>query len=133
MNRHAGNQLLTRTPARRFGYAASRPPPRAWNVWNKTPSRELNRVRALPSTMHDHELTKERREREKAEVLKRFRSFAKRSTWKKSQVSRELGVSLSTVDRWLDGHDKIMLASMLEIRRFLAERERGSLSGQKYL
>ncbi|MBV8417385.1 MAG: helix-turn-helix domain-containing protein [Verrucomicrobia bacterium] len=82
--------------------------------------------------MHDHELTKELREREKAEVLKHFRSFAKRSAWKKSRISRELGVSLSTVDRWLDGHDKIMLASMLEIRRFLTERERDSLSGQKY-
>jgi hypothetical protein len=82
--------------------------------------------------MHDHELTKELREREKAEVLKRFRSFAKRSAWKKSRISRELGVSLSTVDRWLDGHDKIMLASMLEIRRFLTKRERDSLSGQKY-
>jgi len=102
------------------------------NIWNKTPSRELNKVRALPSTMHDHELTKELREREKAEVLKRFRSFAKRSAWKKSRISRELGVSLSTVDRWLDGHDKIMLASMLEIRRFLAQRERDSLSSQKY-
>lgn len=102
-------------------------------IWNKTPSGELYRVRALPSTMHDHELTKERREREKTEVLKRFRSFAKRSTWKKSRISRELGVSLSTVDRWLNGHDKIMLASMLEIRRFLAERERNSLLGQQYL
>jgi hypothetical protein len=52
---------------------------------------------------------------------------------KVADIQRELGVSLSTVDRWLDGHDKIMLASMLEIRRFLAERERDSLSGQKYL
>jgi hypothetical protein len=75
--------------------------------------------------MHDYELTKERREREKAEVLLRFRTFAKRSTWKKARISRELGVSLSSVDRWLGGHDKILLASMLEIRRFLQERERG--------
>jgi hypothetical protein len=58
-----------------------------------------------------------------------FRTFAKRSTWKKARISRELGVSLSTVDRWLDGHDKIMLASMLEIRRFLEEREEHDLSG----
>ena len=74
-----------------------------------------------PSCMHDYKLTRERREREKAEVLMRFRTFAERSTWKKARLSRELGVSLSTIDRWLHGHDKIMLASMLEIRRFLRE------------
>jgi hypothetical protein len=74
--------------------------------------------------MHDCKLTREYREREKAEVLMRFRTFAERSTWKKARISRELGVSLSTVDRWLHGHNKIMLASMLEIRRFLEERER---------
>ena len=79
--------------------------------------------------MQDYKLTRERREREKAETLMRFRTFAKRSTWKKARISRELGVSLSTVDRWLDGHDKIMLASMLEIRRFLEEREEHDLSG----
>jgi hypothetical protein len=79
--------------------------------------------------MQDHKLTRERREREKAEALMRFRTFAKRSTWKKARMSRELGVSLSTVNRWLDGHDKIMLASMLEIRRFLEEREEHDLSG----
>ena len=77
--------------------------------------------------MNDYRLTRERREREKTETLMRFRNFAKRSTWKKTRISRELGVSLSTVDRWLDGHDKIMLASMLDIRRFLAEREQADL------
>jgi hypothetical protein len=75
--------------------------------------------------MHDYELTKEEREQEKVKVLMRFRTFAKRSTWKKARISRELGVSLSTVDRWLGGHDQIRQASMLEIRRFLEERERG--------
>ena len=79
--------------------------------------------------MHNYKLTRERREREKAETLMRFLTFAKRSTWKKARISRELGVSLSTVDRWLDGHDKIMLASMLEIRRFLEEREQHDLPG----
>jgi Homeodomain-like domain len=79
--------------------------------------------------MHDYKRTRERREREKIETLMRFRTFAKRSTWKKARISRELGVSLSTVDRWLDGHDKIMLASMLEIQRFLEEREQPDLSG----
>jgi len=69
--------------------------------------------------------TRERIEEEKAEVLMRFRTFAERSTWKKVQISRELGVSVSTVDRWLHGHDKIMLASMLEIRRFLQQRGGG--------
>jgi hypothetical protein len=66
---------------------------------------------------------KERREREKVEVLMRLRSFAERSRWKKARLSRELGVSTSTVDRWLDGQDNILLASMFEIRRFLEERE----------
>jgi len=66
---------------------------------------------------------KERREREIAEVLMRFRTFAGRSKWKKARISRELGVSLSTVDRWLAGHDKILLASMLAIRRFLEKWE----------
>jgi hypothetical protein len=66
---------------------------------------------------------KERREREKAEVLARFRAFAERSKWKKARISRELGVSLSSVGRWLGGHEKIFLASMLAIRRFLQERE----------
>jgi hypothetical protein len=92
---------------------------------NKAPTFGLNREEVSPLAMHDYELTKERREREKAEVLLRFRTFAKRSTWKKARISRELGVSLSSVDRWLGGHDKILLASMLEIRRFLQERERG--------
>ena len=64
---------------------------------------------------------KERREREKTEVLARFRAFAQRSHWRKTRIARELGVSLSTVDRWLCGHDKILLASMLDIRRFLGE------------
>jgi hypothetical protein len=66
---------------------------------------------------------KERREREIAQILMRFRTFAERSKWKKARISRELGVSLSTVDRWLAGHDKILLASMLAIRRFLEEWE----------
>jgi hypothetical protein len=66
---------------------------------------------------------KERTEREKVEVLARFRAFAEQSKWQKARISRELGVSLSTVDRWLGGHDKILLASMLDIRRFLREWE----------
>jgi hypothetical protein len=66
---------------------------------------------------------KARREREKAEILRRFRTFAERSEWKKARISRELGVSLSTVDRWLGGQDKILLASMLAIRRFLEKWE----------
>jgi hypothetical protein len=68
-------------------------------------------------------IQKECIEREKAEVLARFRAFAERSKWKKVRISRELDVSLSTVDRWLGGHDKILLASMLAIRRFLGEWE----------
>ena len=67
---------------------------------------------------------KERREREKADVLARLRARAGRSKWKKARISRELGVSLSSVDRWLGGHEKILLASMLAIRQFLQERER---------
>jgi transcriptional regulator with XRE-family HTH domain len=59
----------------------------------------------------------------KAEVLARLRAFAERSKWKKARISRELGVSLSTVERWLNGHDTILVASMLAIRRFLRERE----------
>ena len=62
-------------------------------------------------------------EREKAEILTRFRTFADQSEWKKVRISRELGVSLSTVDRWLGGQDKILLASMLAIRRFLEKWE----------
>jgi hypothetical protein len=65
---------------------------------------------------------RERREHEIAKVLTRFRTFAARSKWKKARISRELGVSLSTVDR-LAGQDKILLASMLAIRRFLEEWE----------
>jgi hypothetical protein len=79
--------------------------------------------------MRDYKLTREQRERQKVETLMRFRTFAKRSTWKKARISRELGVSLSTVDRWLDGHDKIMLSSMLEIRRFLEKREQNDIAG----
>src|ERR1700738_4656230 len=56
---------------------------------------------------------RERREREKVEILMRFRSFAERSKWKKARLSRELGVSISTVERWLDGQENILLASML--------------------
>jgi transcriptional regulator with XRE-family HTH domain len=67
--------------------------------------------------------TRERREREKVAVLSRLRLFAERSKWKKARLSRELGVSISTVERWLDGQDNILLASMFEIRRFLDERE----------
>jgi len=67
---------------------------------------------------------KARREREKSEMLRRFRTFARRSQWRKIRISRELGVSLSTVDRWLGVGDKIMLSSMLKIRRFLEEREK---------
>jgi len=66
---------------------------------------------------------KARREREKAGILRRFRTFAERSEWKKARIFRELGVSLSTVDRWLGGQDKILLASMLAIRRVLEKWE----------
>jgi hypothetical protein len=66
---------------------------------------------------------KERIEREKAEFLARFRAFVERSKWKKARISRELGVSLSTVERWLNGHETILIASMLTIRRFLKKRE----------
>jgi AraC-like DNA-binding protein len=66
---------------------------------------------------------KEHRAREKAEVLIQPRRFAERSKWKKARLSRELGVSVSTVERWLDGQGNILLASVLDIRRFLEERE----------
>jgi transcriptional regulator with XRE-family HTH domain len=66
---------------------------------------------------------KEHRAREKVEVLIRLRRFAERSKWKKARLSRELGVSVSTVERWLDGEENILLASLLDIRRFLEERE----------
>ena len=66
---------------------------------------------------------RERREREKVEILMRFRSFAERSKWKKARLSRELGVSISTVERWLDGQQNILLASVLAIRQFLEEWE----------
>jgi hypothetical protein len=66
---------------------------------------------------------KERREHEKVEILMRFRTFAERSKWKKARLSRELGVSISTVERWLDGHQNILLASMLAIRQFLEQWE----------
>jgi hypothetical protein len=67
---------------------------------------------------------KERREHEKAGILTRFRNFSKRSTWGKTRLSRELGVSRSSVDRWLDGDNQILLSSMFKIRQFLEERER---------
>ena len=76
----------------------------------------------LPMATHPAS-QKERREREKVEVLARFRAFVERSKWKKVRISREVGVSLSTFDRWLGGHDKILLASMLDIRRFLGKWE----------
>ncbi len=66
---------------------------------------------------------KDHRAREKVEVLIRLRRFAERSKWKKARLSRELGVSVSTIERWLDGQENILLASVLEIRRFLEERE----------
>ena len=81
------------------------------------------RAKESPFTRPMDAAEKARREREKAEILRRFRTFAERSEWKKARISRELGVSLSTVDRWLAGQDKILLASMLEIRRFLQEWE----------
>ena len=65
----------------------------------------------------------EHRVREEVEVLIRLRNFAERSKWKKARLSRELGVSVSTVERWLDGQENIFLASVLAIRRFLEERE----------
>jgi hypothetical protein len=71
-----------------------------------------------------HAAEKARRDREKFEMLRRFRTFARRSLWRKIRISRELGVSLSTVDRWLGVGDKIMLSSMLKIRQFLEEREK---------
>jgi hypothetical protein len=71
---------------------------------NKAPTFGLNREEDSRLAMHDYNLRKEQREREKAEVLMRFRNFADQSTWKKARISRELGVSLSTLDRWLDGH-----------------------------
>jgi hypothetical protein len=36
-------------------------------------------------------------------------------------MEKSANLSLSTVDRWLAGHDKILLASMLAIRRLLEE------------
>jgi hypothetical protein len=78
-----------------------------------------------PLAMHDHKRIKERREHEKAELLTRFRSFSERSTWGKTRLSREVGVSVSSVDRWLDGDNQILLSSMFKIRHFLEERERG--------
>jgi transcriptional regulator with XRE-family HTH domain len=65
--------------------------------------------------------TKEHIAREKVEVLIRLRRFAERSKWKKARLSRELGVSVSTVERWLDGQENIFLASVLAIRRFFLE------------
>ena len=75
-----------------------------------------------PTAMHDYKQAKERREREKAEILTRFRDFFERSTWGKTRLSRELGVSITSVDRWLDGHNQILVASMVKIRRFLEQR-----------
>ena len=72
--------------------------------------------------MRDHTQINERREHEKAELLSRFRDFFERSTWGKTRLSRELGVSITSVDRWLDGNNHILLASMFKIRRFLEER-----------
>src|ERR1700693_6646191 len=66
---------------------------------------------------------KQRRKHEKVEILMRFRSFAERSKWKKARLSRELGVSISTIERWLDGQQNILLASVLAIRHFLEEWE----------
>jgi hypothetical protein len=81
------------------------------------------RAKESPFTRPMDAAEKSRREREKAEILTRFRTFADQSEWKKVRISRELGVSLSTVDRWLRGQDKILLASMLAIRRFLEKWE----------
>jgi transcriptional regulator with XRE-family HTH domain len=69
--------------------------------------------------MHDYKDTRALREREKAEVLSRFRNFFQVSNLGKARVSRELGVSISSVERWLGGHDRILVASMLKIRHFL--------------
>jgi hypothetical protein len=41
----------------------------------------------------------------------------------KARLSRELGVSISTVERWLDGQQNILLASVLAIGQFLEEWE----------
>jgi hypothetical protein len=65
----------------------------------------------------------ERRQREKEEVLMRLRRFAERTKWKKARLSRELGVSISTLERWLAGQENIFLASVLAIRGFLEKRE----------
>jgi len=72
--------------------------------------------------MDEPKPTRKPREREKKEVLMRFRAFARQSTWKKARISREIGVSTTTLNRWLDGHDNIMVSSMLEIRRFLESK-----------
>ena len=74
-------------------------------------------------TMRNFKHTKERREREKVETLTRFREFFARSAWGKSRLSRELGVSITSVERWLDGHNRILVASMFKIRRFLEQRQ----------
>jgi transcriptional regulator with XRE-family HTH domain len=66
---------------------------------------------------------KQRRNHEKVELLARLRRFAERSKWKKARLSRELGVSISTIERWLDGQENIFLASMFAIRQFLEKRE----------
>src|SRR6516162_7773117 len=52
--------------------------------------------------------SKNRREHEKAELLAHLRNFSERSTWGKTRLSRELGVSITSVDRWLDGHNQIL-------------------------
>jgi hypothetical protein len=39
-------------------------------------------------------------------------------------ITAILGVSLSSVDRWLEGDNQILLSSMFKIRQFLEERER---------
>jgi hypothetical protein len=64
--------------------------------------------------MRDHTQINERREHEKAELLSRFRDFFERSTWGKTRLSRELGVSITSVDRWLDGNNHIPAADFWE-------------------
>ena len=73
-------------------------------------------------SMNDYKYIKSLRDLEKAAVLRRFRHFFEKSDLGKTRLSRELGVSISSVERWLGGHDQILLASMLKIRRFLEQQ-----------
>jgi hypothetical protein len=74
---------------------------------------------ASPMTRVSKENCVERQKKDRERLrLESYRWYAKRSKWQKTGISRELGVSLSTVDWWLGGHDEILLASMLDIGGF---------------